>query len=63
MDPLTFEAITRNPELIRAMMLQAHRERAEAMHRFIVQPIKRLFSGHATRAHLARPRKAGGLPA
>ena len=44
MDPLTFEALTRNPEIIRALMKQARRERAEAVHRLIVEPIKSLFS-------------------
>jgi hypothetical protein len=43
MDPLTFEALSRNPELIRALIEQARRERAAAVHRLIVQPIKRLF--------------------
>jgi hypothetical protein len=43
MDPLTFEAVTRNPEIIRALMRQAHRERAEAVHRLIIEPIKSLF--------------------
>ena len=44
MDPLTFEAVTRNPEIIRALMKQAHRERAEAVHRLIIVPIKSLFT-------------------
>jgi hypothetical protein len=43
MDPLTYEALTRNPELLQAILQQAHRERAEAMHRLIVAPIARLF--------------------
>jgi hypothetical protein len=30
MDPLTFETVTRNPELVRALIEQAHRERAYA---------------------------------
>jgi len=61
MDPLTFEAVTRNPELLRALMAQARRERAEAIHRFVVEPIKSLFSlgdHHASRTHLAAARKA-----
>jgi hypothetical protein len=60
MNPLTFEAVTRNPELIQALMTQARRERAEAVHRLIVEPIKSLFSlgGHqASRTHLAALRK------
>jgi hypothetical protein len=43
MDPLTFEAITRNPELLDALMEQARRERAETMHRLLVEPLKGLF--------------------
>jgi len=61
MDPLTFEAFTRNPDTVRAMTAQARRERAEAIHRFIVEPIKSLFSRsshHAPRTHLAAARKA-----
>ena len=60
MDPLTFEAVTRNPELIRALMAQARRERAEAVYRLIVEPIKSLFTlgdHHAARTHLAAARK------
>ena len=43
MDPLTYEALTRNPELSQAIMQQAHRERAEAVHRLIVAPIRKVF--------------------
>jgi hypothetical protein len=46
MEPLTYEAVNRNPELIQALIEQARRERAEAMHRLVVQPIKRLFARH-----------------
>ena len=67
MDPLTAritaEALRRNPELLEALVQRAHRERAEAMHRLIFVPIKKLFSPHATRPNLAHPRKAGGFPA
>jgi hypothetical protein len=44
MDPLTYEALTRNPELIQAILQQAHRERAEAVHRLIIAPIGKLFA-------------------
>ena len=44
MDPLTFEAASHNPELVRALMTQAHRERAEAVHRLIIEPIRSLFT-------------------
>jgi hypothetical protein len=63
MDPLTFEAATRNPELVRALMAQARRERAQAMHRLIIQPLKRLFGGHASGPRLGHPRKAGSAAA
>ena len=43
MDPITYEAVTRNPELLRALMQQAHRERAEAVHRLLIEPIRRRF--------------------
>ena len=56
---ITFEAFIRDPELKRALVRHARRERAEAIYRFIVQPIKSLFAQgrrHATRAHLAAAR-------
>ena len=59
MKSLTFEAVTRDPELMQGLIRQAHRERAEAIYRFIVEPIKSLFSRgrrHATRTHLAAAR-------
>jgi hypothetical protein len=61
MDPLTFEAFIRNPDTVRALTAQARRERAEAIHRLIVEPVKSLFSlsdHHASRTHLAAARKA-----
>ena len=60
MDPLTFEAVTRNPELIRALMTEAHRERARDVHRLIIEPIKSLLTlgrRHAFGTHLAAARK------
>ena len=59
MQPLTFEAYIRNPELAQSLVRQARRHRAEAIHRFILEPIKSLFTRgarHATRAHLAAAR-------
>ncbi len=44
MDPLTYEALSRNPELIQAIIQQAHRERAEAVHRLIVAPVRKVFA-------------------
>jgi hypothetical protein len=61
MDPITFEAVSRNPELMQALIRQAHRERAEAVYRFIVEPVKSLFTlgdQHASRTHLAAAPKA-----
>jgi hypothetical protein len=61
MEPLTFQAVSRDPELMQALVRQAHRERAEAIYRFIVEPVKSLFtlkSHHAPRTHLAVARKA-----
>lgn len=61
MKPLTFEAVTRDPELLQTLIRQAHRQRAEAIHRLIVEPVKSLFTlgnHHAPRTHLAAARKA-----
>ena len=44
MEPLTFEAVSRNPELLQALIRQARRERAEAIYRLIVEPVKSLFT-------------------
>jgi hypothetical protein len=63
MDPLTYESINRNPELIQALIRQARRERAAAVHRLIVDPIRRLFRTRAARTHLRPSRKAGGAAA
>ena len=59
MQPLTFDAYVRNPELGQALIRQARRERAEAIHCFIVEPIKSLFTRghrHAASPHLAAAR-------
>jgi hypothetical protein len=59
MEPLTLEAYRRNPELRRALIERAHRERAEAVYCFIVEPVKSLFTRarrHATCTHLAAAR-------
>ena len=61
MKPLTFEVFLRDPELKQKLVRQARLERAEAIYRFIVEPIKSLFSlavHHAPRTHLAAARKA-----
>ena len=43
MDPVTFETVNHNPDMLDALMRQARCERAEAVHRLIVLPLKRLF--------------------
>ena len=63
MDPITFETISRNPDLLRTLMEQARRERAAAVHRLLIDPIKRLFGHHAPRTHLGHSRKVGGAAA
>lgn len=62
MDPITYETIRKNPELLHALSLQARRERAQAVHRLIIEPIGKLFR-HATGSNLRPARKAGGAPA
>jgi len=51
---LTYEAILNDHSLLERVMIDAHRERAETMHRLLVEPIKRLFADHAALPHLAR---------
>jgi len=64
MEPLTYEALSRNPKLIEALMEQARRERAEAVHRLLIAPIARLFGPrHAAGTNLGHPRKACGAAA
>jgi hypothetical protein len=46
MEAFSYEAFQRNPELLAALLQQARRERAEAMHRLIVAPLTRLFLSH-----------------
>jgi hypothetical protein len=63
MDPLTYESLTRNPELVRALMEQARRERAAAVHRLLVEPLAKLFRRHAARTHFRHSRKIGSAAA
>lgn len=44
MEAFSYAAFQRNPELLQALLIQARRERAEAIHRLIVSPLKRLFT-------------------
>lgn len=53
---LTYQAILDDPSLLERIEKQAHRERAEAIHDLIVEPITRLLADHAARAHLAGQR-------
>ena len=60
MDPLTYEKLTQNPQLLSALLHQAHRERAQAVHRLIVLPLKRLFTSRAGGEDVARAAAAAG---
>lgn len=51
---LTYEAILNDPTVLERIRAEAHRERADAMHRLLIVPIKRFFSDHAARPHFAR---------
>ncbi len=51
---LTYEAILDDPSLLERIERQARRERAQAVEEVVIEPIKRLFAGHAPRPHLAR---------
>jgi hypothetical protein len=51
---LTYEAILKDPSLLERIEKQAHRERAEAVHQLIIEPIKAAFTADAARPHLAR---------
>ena len=51
---LSYQAILDDPSLLDLIERQAHRERAEAVHRLIVLPITDFFADRAARAHLAR---------
>ena len=55
MNPITYEALQRNPELLQALLRRARRERAEAVHRLIIEPIKSLFAWSQPKA--LRPMK------
>jgi hypothetical protein len=59
---LTYEALLSDPSLLERIRLDAHRERAEAIHRIVLAPLaallvrrfKTFLSSHAARPHLAR---------
>ena len=51
---LTYEAMLSDATLLERIRADARRERAAAVHRLIVEPIKTFFAAHAARPHLAR---------
>ena len=51
---VTYEALLNDPELLARIEAEARRARAEAVRELIVEPLKRLFTDHAPRPHLAR---------
>ena len=63
MEPITYEAVQRNPELLQALIDKAHQERAETVHRLIVQPIKALFTGRYQAPVAARRRRISSMRA
>jgi hypothetical protein len=44
---MSYLDITQNPELLQALLQRARCERAEAMYRLLVLPIKRLLTGRS----------------
>jgi len=50
----TYEDLLNDPSLHARIRNDARRERAEAIDRLIVQPIRNFFASHAARPHLAR---------
>ena len=54
---LTYEAILNDPSLLERVRMDAHRERAEAMHQLIVEPIRRKM-GYAIRRALGIARSS-----
>jgi hypothetical protein len=51
---LTYEAILDDPSLLDLIEKRAHRERAEAVHQLIIEPLKAAFTDPPARPHLAR---------
>jgi hypothetical protein len=41
---MTYEEVRNDPELLEALMRQARRERAEAVHRIVVAPVAKVFA-------------------
>jgi hypothetical protein len=56
---LTYEALLNDPSLLERLRADAHRERAEAIHRLVLAPVASLLSlPFKTRAYAARPHLA-----
>jgi hypothetical protein len=56
---LTYEAILNDHSLLERVRTDAHRERAEAIHRLVLAPVAALVSlPFKSRPHAARPRLA-----
>ncbi len=53
----TYDAVLNNPNLLPALLAEARRERALAVHRLVLAPLKGFFA-HAPRPHLAPAGKA-----
>jgi hypothetical protein len=58
MDPLTYETLHRNPALLDSLLQQARRERAEAVHRLLVLPVRRLLRMEACSRTASSPANA-----
>lgn len=54
---MSYQDLTQHPELLEALMHRARCERAEAVYRLIVLPIKRLLTGRETSGHVAGCRR------
>lgn len=50
----TYEDLLNDPSVLERIHNEAHRERAKAMNRLIVQPIKSFVASYAARPNLAR---------
>ena len=50
----TYEDLLNDPSVYERIRSEARRERAAAVNRLIIQPIKNFFASHAARPHLAR---------
>ena len=56
---LTYEAILNDPSLLERVRVDAHRARAQAVHRLVIASIATLCPFLQARPHAARPHLAG----